>query len=94
MGKKTDNKDMKVTGGEYLTVADMSKMLGIPIETVKKRLMAREIKPLARDALYPISALDAIKNTVMGRPKKAPENTAEKKPPVETKKKPAAKKHL
>jgi hypothetical protein len=39
-------------------------------------LFQHGIKPVLKDALYDLSALDAIKNTTMGRPKK---------PPVETK---------
>ena len=73
-----DNEYMKVTGGEYLTVQEMSGILGESTNTITKRLFRLGIKPIAKDALYPISALDAIKNTVMGRPKTAPENAADK----------------
>ena len=92
MEKNTDNRNMKITGGEYFTVQDMAKSLDVTPKVVNMRLFRLGIKPIAKDALYPISALDAIRDITMGRPKKAPENTAGKKPPVETKKKPDAKK--
>ena len=85
MKKKPDNRNMKVTGGEYFTVQDMAKMLNAPIETVKTRLKNNGIKPLSRDALYSASDFEKIKTAKMGRPKKAPGATAGKKPPVETK---------
>jgi hypothetical protein len=44
-------------------------------------LFQNSIKPISKDALYEISALEIIKNTTMGRPKKAPEKTTAKKPP-------------
>ena len=81
MKKKTDNKDMKVEGGDYFTVADMSQMIGIPIETVKTRLKNKGIKPLSRDALYTSSDFEKIKNTAMGRPKKE-KPAPDKKPPT------------
>jgi hypothetical protein len=69
--KIAENKNMKVTGGEYITVADMVSALEVPTETIKKRLFYLGIKPLSRDALYPVSVLDALKNMrPKGRPKK------------------------
>jgi hypothetical protein len=63
---------VKVKEGEYLTIADMAKILETDISTIKKRLFRAKIKPLARDALYPKSALEFIRNTPSpGRPKKA-----------------------
>jgi hypothetical protein len=70
MEKKTDIKTMKVTGGEYFTVQDMSGILGESTNTINKRLFRLGIKPIAKDALYPSSALDAIRDVTMGRPKK------------------------
>jgi hypothetical protein len=69
MENNTDYKTMKVTGGEYLTVQEMSCILGESTNTINKRLFRLGIKPLAKDALYPISALDAIRDVTMGRPK-------------------------
>jgi len=70
MINKTENKPMKVTGGEYLTVQDMSKRLGVTLKVVNMRLFRLGIKPISKDALYPISALDAIGDIKMGRPPK------------------------
>jgi predicted ArsR family transcriptional regulator len=61
---------MKVNGQEYITVQEMAKKLGIPPNTVKQRLFQHDIKPVSKDALYELSALSAIKDTAMGRPKK------------------------
>ena len=78
---------MKVTGGEYFTVQDMAKCLDVTPKVINMRLFRLGIKPIAKDALYPISALDAIRDTKMGRPKKAPEKkpAPDKKPPAKTK---------
>ena len=61
---------MKVNGQEYITIQEMAKRLGIPPNTVKQRLFQHSIKPVSKDALYDLSALDVIKDTTMGRPKK------------------------
>jgi len=83
MGNKTDNKSMKVEQGEYFTVADMSKELNESLETIKSRIKRLGKKPLARDALYEKSVLDALRNTPgKGRPKKAPEKPVAKKTPA------------
>jgi len=81
MINKTDNETMKVTGGEYFTVQDMAKFLGIAPKVINQRLFRLGIKPLAKDALYPKSALDAISDVKMGRPKKdkAPKKAKGKK---------------
>jgi predicted ArsR family transcriptional regulator len=61
---------MKVNGQEFITVQEMAKKLGISANTVNQRLFQKGIKPISKDALYELSALKAIKDTVMGRPKK------------------------
>ena len=61
---------MKVNGQEFITIQEMAKRLGISPNTVKQRLFQHCIKPVSKEALYDLSALDAIKNTTMGRPKK------------------------
>jgi hypothetical protein len=83
---KTDNKTMKVTGGEYFTVQDMSSILGESTNTINKRLFRLGIKPISKDALYPISALDAISDIKMGRPKKSETKTISKAKPAKQKK--------
>jgi hypothetical protein len=70
--KIAENKNMKVIGGEYITVADMVSVLEVPTETVKTRLKTLGIKPISRDAIYPVLVLETLKKTPpKGRPKKA-----------------------
>ncbi|MDR2923421.1 MAG: hypothetical protein LBU85_08795 [Treponema sp.] len=82
MEKKTDNKFVKVTGGEYFTTQDMANSLGVSPKVINMRLFRLGIKPIAKDALYPATALDAIRDVTMGRPKKPETKTAKpaKKP--------------
>ena len=60
---------MKIKSGEYITVKEMADILNITSNTVNQRLFQNGIKPISKDALYEISALDIIKDTAMGRPK-------------------------
>jgi predicted ArsR family transcriptional regulator len=62
---------MKIKSGEYITVKEMANKLKISTNTVNQRLFQHGIKPVSKDALYEISALEIIKDTIMGRPKKA-----------------------
>jgi hypothetical protein len=65
--------------GEYLTIFDIAKELEITYLTAKQRLLRSGIKPVAKDAIYPRSALEAIRNVPgKGRPRKAPEKPANK----------------
>jgi hypothetical protein len=57
MKEKTDNKTVKVTGGEYFTAQDMAKCLSVTPKVINMRLFRLGIKPIAKDALYPASAL-------------------------------------
>jgi len=68
---------MKIKSGEYITVKEMADILKITTNTVNQRLFQNGIKPISKDALYEVSALEIIKNTTMGRPKKT---TAPEKP--------------
>ena len=61
---------MRVNGKEYITVKEMADRLKIEPNTVKQRLYQHDIKPVSKDALYELSALETIKDTTMGRPKK------------------------
>ena len=73
--KQVDNKRMKIEQGEYLTVLELSKMLGENTDTIKKRLFRLGIKPLSRDALYPASVVDSLRDSPpRGRPKTTTEN--------------------
>jgi len=66
---------MKVNGQEFITIREMSKILGVPSNTIKQRLFQKNIKPVSKDALYNLSVLETIRNPIMGRPpKKAPKN--------------------
>jgi hypothetical protein len=57
--------------GEYLTILDMAKTLGITYLAAKQRLLRAAIKPISNEALYPASAIEAIRNVHgRGRPKK------------------------
>jgi hypothetical protein len=70
---------MKVKQGEYLTIQDMAKELKESTNTINKRIFRLGIKPLTRDALYPASVLEILKNTPgKGRPKAAPGKGAKK----------------
>jgi hypothetical protein len=63
--------------GEYFTIPDIAKELEITYLTAKQRLLRAGIKPAAKDAIFPRSVLEKIRNVPgKGRPKKA----AEKKP--------------
>jgi predicted ArsR family transcriptional regulator len=63
---------MIVNGKEFLTVKEMAQELGISTNTAKHRIFQLGIKPVATDALYEISALEAIRNVPgKGRPPKA-----------------------
>jgi predicted ArsR family transcriptional regulator len=64
---------MIVNGKEFLTVREMAEKLGISPNTAKHRIFQLGIKPVSTDALYEVSALEAIRD-VPGRgrpPKKA-----------------------
>ena len=81
---------------DFITVKEMAEKLGLQTNTVKHRLYLRGIKPICKDAIYELSALDQISDF---QPKGfQPNNTLAKKKvakkavPTKTAKKPAAKK--
>lgn len=60
-----------------MTIPEIAKELGLSYLTAKQRLLRADIKPVAKDAIYPRSVLDAIRVVKpIGRPKK----TQEKEP--------------
>ena len=64
---KIFNNDM-----QGVTITEIAKKLGITYLTAKQRLLRAGIKPLTKEAVYPESALEAIRNVPSkGRPKKA-----------------------
>jgi hypothetical protein len=54
------------------TIQEIADKLKIPYKTAHKRLETAGIKPLTKEAIYPESALEAIRSVPgKGRPKKA-----------------------
>lgn len=65
-----------------ITISEMAKELCIEKNAVLQRLFVAGIKPLTKEAIYPESALEAIRNVPgKGRPRKAvePETAAKGK---------------
>jgi predicted ArsR family transcriptional regulator len=63
---------------EGLTLQELSEKLGISEDAVYFRLVKAGIKPLTRQAVYPASALDAIREVSKGgRPRKTQEGKGE-----------------
>ena len=61
---------MKCMEGETLT--EMADELGLPHRTVERRIQRAGIKPISKEAIYPIGTIEAIRNVPgKGRPKKA-----------------------
>jgi hypothetical protein len=57
---------------EGYTAKEMAEILNITYENVRKRIEKAGIKPLTKEAIYPESALEAIRNVPRrGRPKTA-----------------------
>jgi predicted ArsR family transcriptional regulator len=55
------------------TIKEMAQKLGIPPNTIKQRVFQAGIKPITREAIYPLDTLDRIRDAPMGRPKAKPE---------------------
>jgi len=55
---------------EGYTLDEMAKVLKIKPDSVLKRLQKAGIEPISRAVLYDKSALGAIRDVQMGRPKK------------------------
>jgi hypothetical protein len=69
---------MTVTG---LTITEMAENLGVSYKVVQKRLERAGIKPLTNESIFPVSALETIRNVPgKGRPPRKPEAPAGKKP--------------
>jgi predicted ArsR family transcriptional regulator len=62
---------MIVNGAEFLTISEMAKILKLKPNTIKQRLFQKGIKPVSKDAIYEMSALEAARDSKMGRPPKA-----------------------
>jgi len=66
-----------------ITISQMAEELGIEKNAVLQRLFVAGIKPITKEAIYPASALEAIRNVPgKGRPPKAKpdKSKAPKKP--------------
>jgi hypothetical protein len=56
---------------EGLTLTEMALKLGLPQRTVERRVQRAKIKPLTKEALYPLDTLEKIQQARRGRPPKA-----------------------
>jgi hypothetical protein len=71
---------MIINGIEFWTVKEMAKKLGLDPTVIKQRLFTAKIHPFTHDALYPASALEAIRKVSgKGRPRKAKPEAPEPK---------------
>jgi len=62
---------MIINGKEFLTVREMAEMLEKTPMAVKQLLRTKGIKPVSKDALYNIEALETLKTAPPpGRPRK------------------------
>jgi hypothetical protein len=65
----SENKCMRIEG---MTISDLAKEAGVSYDTAHKRLERAGIKPIIKEAIYPMSALEVVKNAPgRGRPPKA-----------------------
>ncbi|MDR0441832.1 MAG: hypothetical protein LBH44_00320 [Treponema sp.] len=60
-----------INGMEGITITEMAKALKLPQRTVERRIQRAGIKPMSREAMYPLGTLEKIRDTKMGRPPKA-----------------------
>ena len=61
------------------TISEMADELKISPDSVLKRLQRKNIKPINREVLYALSALESIRNFPSpGRPKKKPPDSTDK----------------
>ena len=67
---------MKIMNG--LTAKEIAKLLDISYDNVRKRIEKAKIKPITKDAIYPLDTPDKIKDTPPpGRPRKPRDTEAE-----------------
>ncbi len=65
---------------EGITIDEMCEKLKLPFKTVEGRIQRAGIKPITKQALYPLKTLDLIKDVSMGRPKKPKTETGKSRP--------------
>jgi hypothetical protein len=69
--------DMKIMTGETLT--EIANALGISTDATEKRLQTQGIKPVTREALYPMGTTERLRHVPgRGRPKKPRSETMDK----------------
>jgi len=67
---------MFINGKEFLTVRDMAKREEKTSDSIKKLLHRYNLRPISKDALYPIESYEIIKKAPPpGRPKKPASET-------------------
>jgi len=63
-----------------MTVSEMAEQLGLPLATVKKRLLRAGCKPFTMEALYTVEDFETIRNVPgRGRPPKPKSTDSEKR---------------
>jgi len=68
------NAENKMNG---LTPSEMAEKLGIPVNTLRKRITRLGIKPLSQEAVYDFDVLEKLRNVKpKGWPKKQPAEKA------------------
>jgi len=72
----------KHSSTSIFSYAEMAIKLELPQRTVERRIQRAGIKPISREAIYPLGTLDIISDVKIGRPKK----TAEPEPAKPAKK--------
>ena len=66
-----------------MTISEMSEILKLPRDTVKRRLLRAGRKPFSQEALYTKEDFEAIKEVPgKGRPKAKPEQKPESEKPA------------
>jgi len=55
---------------EGITIDEMCEKLKLPFKTVEGRIQRAGIKPITKQALYPLKTMEIIKDVSIGRPKK------------------------
>jgi hypothetical protein len=68
--------DMKGMEADGYTAKELAELLDITYDNVRKRIEKAGIKPITKEAIYPKSTLEAIRNVPgRGRPPKAKPDT-------------------
>jgi hypothetical protein len=72
-----------IAGMEGETLTEMADELGLPHRTVERRIQRAGIKPISKEAIYPLGTTEIIRDVKIGRPPKAkPEKSKAPKNPL------------